>query len=138
MPDFTYVARSPAGKSATGTLTAASEREVMSLLDQRGLFPVQIKPTTSAARISFVFKKRVKSRQLATLYAQLADLLHSGVPLLRSIEILERQGSAPALAEVLKDVHAKVADGTSLADSLANHPRIFNELTVSMVRAGQE
>lgn len=137
MPDFTYVARNPAGGQATGTLTAASEREVMSLLDQRGLFPVQIQPLKSAAG-GLGFKRRIKSRQLATLYAQLADLLHSGVPLLRSLEILERQSSAPALAEVLKDVHARVADGTSLADALASHPRAFNELSVSMVRAGQE
>ena len=138
MPDFTYVARSPAGAQSSGTLTAASEREVMSLLDQRGLFPVQIQIVKSVAAGSLGFKRRVKSRQLATLYAQLADLLHSGVPLLRSIEILERQSSAPALGEILKDVHARVADGTSLADALANHPRVFNELSISMVRAGQE
>jgi general secretion pathway protein F len=138
MPDFSYVARNPTGAQATGTLTAASEREVMSLLDQRGLFPVQIAPVKSAAAGGLGFKRRIKSRQLATLYAELADLLHSGVPLLRSLEILERQSSAPALSEILKDVHAKVADGTSLADALAGHPRAFNELSISMVRAGQE
>jgi general secretion pathway protein F/type IV pilus assembly protein PilC len=138
MPDFNYIARNPMGKQATGTLTATSEREVMTMLDQRGLFPVRIQPVKAAAAVSFGFGRRIKSRQLATFYSQLADLLHSGVPLLRSIEILERQGASPALAEVLKDIHARVADGTSLSDAMAHHSKVFNELSVSMVRAGQE
>jgi general secretion pathway protein F/type IV pilus assembly protein PilC len=140
MPDYTYVARQFSGQQTTGTLVAASEREVMALLDQRGLFPVKIQPVKSGAGgASFTFGKRIKSRQLATLYGQLADLLQAGVPLLRSLEILERQtSSTPALAEMLKDIRAKVADGTSLADAIAGHPRAFNELSVSMVRAGQE
>jgi general secretion pathway protein F/type IV pilus assembly protein PilC len=64
--------------------------------------------------------------------------LHSGVPLLRSLEILERQSSNRTLQSVLRDVRARVADGTGLAQAMAHHPRVFNELAVSMVRAGQE
>src|SRR5207249_2276570 len=82
--------------------------------------------------------RRVKSRVMAAFYAQLADLLHSGVPLLRSLEILERQSSQPALSAVLREVRARVADGTSLAEAMAQHPNAFTELAVSMVRAGQE
>src|SRR5262249_28481855 len=69
---------------------------------------------------------------------QLADLLHSGVPLLRSLDILENQSSQPALSAVIREVRAKVADGTALADAMAQHPKAFNELAVSMVKAGQE
>jgi general secretion pathway protein F len=65
-------------------------------------------------------------------------MVRGGVPLLRSLEILERQSAAPALSAILKEVHVKVADGTSLADAMAQYPRAFNELAVSMVRAGQE
>src|SRR5262245_20380291 len=137
MPDFAYVARGTAGQQSAGVLTAASEREVMALLDQKGLFPVRIQPAKKSGGALFG-GKRVKSRDLTNLYAQLADLLHSGVPLLRSLEILERQSTSHALSEVLKDVRARVADGTSLADAMAAHSRAFNELTVSMVRAGQE
>jgi general secretion pathway protein F/type IV pilus assembly protein PilC len=57
---------------------------------------------------------------------------------LRSLDILERQSTQPALSEVLREVRAQVAQGTSLADAMAQHPRAFNELAVSMVRAGQE
>lgn len=137
MPEFSYLARNPTGQRATGTLTATSEREVMTLLDQRGLFPVRIQPVQSTGT-GWSFGRRVKSRYLATLYSQLADLLRSGVPLLKSLEILERQSSNATVVEILKEVRARVADGTSLADAMAPHSRAFNELTVSMVRAGQE
>jgi general secretion pathway protein F/type IV pilus assembly protein PilC len=124
------------GARTQGSLTANSEREAAAMLDARGLFPINI----SQAEGLVVGKrgKRVKSRVMAAFYAQLADLLHSGVPLLRSIELLERQSSQPALSAVLRELRAKVADGTSLADAMTLHPGAFNELAISMVRAGQE
>ena len=75
---------------------------------------------------------------MATFFSQLADLLRAGVPLLRCLEILERLDAQPALSEILREVHVKVADGTTLADALSQYPKAFNELSISMVRAGQE
>src|SRR5947209_1902851 len=136
MAEFTFEARAKTGILNNGTLTAGSEREAMAILDARGLFPVRIAPVhTHAARR---WGKRVKGRHLSSLFSQLADLLHSGVPLLRSLEILERQSSSPAVSEVLREVRAAVAEGTTMADAMSKHPHVFNELTVSMVRAGQE
>ena len=137
MPDFSYTALAPTGTRTTGTLTATSEREAMAMLDARGLFPIQIAMTKGTA-VGRRWGKGVKSRAMAAFYAQLADLLHSGVPLMRSLEILERQSGQPNLSEILREVRAAVADGTSLADAMARHDNAFNELAVSMVRAGQE
>jgi general secretion pathway protein F len=136
VPEFTYAALAKTGQKSTGTLTATSEREVMAMLDARGLFPVTIAPakTTSSHR----FGKKIRARNMATFYSQLSDLLRSGVPLLRSLDILERQSVQPALSEVVREIRANVADGTGLAEAMARHPRAFNELAVSMVRAGQE
>src|SRR5262245_23794273 len=103
----------------------------MTMLDARGLFPLKILPTRPLAKSKG--GRRVGSRHLATFYAQLADLLHSGVPLLRSLDILERQSASTALSEVLREVRAKVADGTGLAEAMSQHPRTFSELAVSMV-----
>ena len=137
MPEFTYEALAATGQRNSGTLTAQSEREAMSMLDARGLYPIRIAASkTSAANKRW--GRKIKTRAMATFYSQLADLLHSGVPLLRSLEILERQSSQPALSEVIRELRARVADGTSLAEAMAHHPRAFNELAVSMVRAGQE
>ena len=141
MPDFTYEAMARTGAKSTGTLAANSEREAALILDGRGLFPIRIKlaatQATGGKTLGF-FTKRVKGRQLATMYAQLADLLHSGVPLLRALEILERQSTNPTLQAVIRDIRAKVADGTGLAQAMGQHPHVFNDLAVSMVRAGQE
>ena len=136
MPEFTYEAMGSTGQRSQGTLTAGSEREVVAMLDSRGLFPVKVSAlkTATASRRN----GRVSSRHLATFYAQLADLLHSGVPLLRSLDLLERQNTHPTLSEVLRDVRARVADGTGIAQAMAQHPRCFDELAISMVRAGQE
>lgn len=137
MPEFTYEALAATGNRTQGTLVAASEREVMAMLDARGLFPIRIAakaPLASGQK----GRRRVSSRHLATFYSQLADLLHSGVPLLRSLDILERQAANPALGEVIREVRARVADGTGLAEAMGQHPRVFDELSVSMIRAGQE
>jgi general secretion pathway protein F/type IV pilus assembly protein PilC len=137
VPDYTYTALATTGQRSQGILTASSEREVLSMLDARGLYPVSINLAKGSSTTRQA-GKRVKPRQMATFFAQLADLLHSGVPLLRSLDILERQYTAGPLGHVIRDVRAKVADGTNMADAMAQHPRAFTELAVSMVRAGQE
>jgi general secretion pathway protein F/type IV pilus assembly protein PilC len=137
MPEFTYDALAPTGQHTKGTLTANSEREVMAMLDSRGLFPVTIAQVEAAVGHR-MGSRRIRARHMATFYSQLADLLHSGVPLLRSLDILDRQAAQPALSQVIREVRGKVSDGTSLAESMAQHPRAFNELAVSMVRAGEE
>jgi general secretion pathway protein F/type IV pilus assembly protein PilC len=125
------------GQRSQGTMTAGSEREVMAMLDSRGMYPVRIEQAAAAG----VFRGgggRVKKGHLATFYSQLADLLHSGVPLLRSLDVLEKQSVNKNFAQILREVRARVADGSGLAQAMAQHPRAFDELTVSMVRAGQE
>src|SRR5262245_45636431 len=142
MPDFTYEALARTGTKSTGTLTANSEREAALILDGRGLFPIRIHLAKTQASggggFRLGFGRRVKGRHLATMYSQLADLLHSGLPLLRSLDLLERQSTNPTLQAVLRDIRARVADGTGLAQAMAFHPNVFNELAVGMVRAGQE
>src|SRR5262245_19555312 len=107
MPDFTYEALARTGHRAVGTIAANSERDAALLLDGKGLFPVKIVlARTQASARGLGFGKKVKGRHLAAFYSQLADLLHSGVPLLRSLELMERQGSNPTLQAVLRDVRA--------------------------------
>ncbi len=140
MPDFTYTALASTGAKSAGTITATSEREAASMLDARGLFPLNITTANADGGTGYTitFGSGVSKRQLSTTYSQLADLLASGVPLLRSIELLERQTTNKRLSVVLRDVRMRVADGTGLAQAMAQHPRVFDELVVSMVRAGQE
>jgi general secretion pathway protein F/type IV pilus assembly protein PilC len=141
MPDFDYEAMDRAGARASGTIAANTERDAASVLDGKGLFPLSIslaRAQASGGKSGGLFAKRVKSGQLAVFYSQLADLLHTGVPLLRSLELLEKQSTNPALQSVLREIRGKVADGTGLAQAMGAFPKVFDELAVSMVRAGQE
>jgi general secretion pathway protein F/type IV pilus assembly protein PilC len=138
MPDFNYTALANTGTKTTGTITAGSEREAAALLDGKGLFPITVALANTTGGGRFALGGGVGGRLLATTYGQLADLLAAGVPLLRSLELLERSSTNKRLQAVLRDVRMNVAEGTGLAQAMAKHPRVFNDLVVSMVRAGQE
>src|SRR5215471_15796191 len=138
MPDFAYVARDNTGRKVSGTISAASRREVVSSLGRQSLFPLEVKTAEAGTVVQVKRGRRIKAQLMATVYAQMADLLRSGVPLLRSLEVLKNQSSNAALGEVLSEVHAAVEDGTNLADAMQVHPRAFSEMAVSMVRAGGE
>lgn len=126
------------GQEVKGLLTAGTETEVVSTLSSRELFPLRIELAESARADDRLRGRRVKARDLATFYSQLSDLLSSGVPLLRSLELLQRQSRNKVLKVVLQEVRDEVADGTRLAEALRQHPNVFAELAISMVRAGEE
>jgi general secretion pathway protein F/type IV pilus assembly protein PilC len=136
MPDFAYIARNPAGEKVTGTVSAATEREVVTVLNGQSLFPVEVTVQKSAAK-SPLFR-RISGQTIATTYGQLGALIRSGVPLLKSIAILREQSSNAGLKEILQDVYEQVEDGASLAEAMSRHPRAFSETAVSMARAGGE
>lgn len=138
MPEFRYIARDLSGREFTDLLTANSEMDVVSQLSAKQLFPIKIQTAEADKSPALAWVRRPRAGQLATFFSQLADLLKAGVPLLRSMELLERQTSHAGLKTVLRDLHDKVADGTRLAESMRLHEDIFSELAVSMVRAGEE
>ncbi len=138
MPDFQYIARELSGREVTGVLTAVNEAEVAGSLTTRRLFPLKIELAEEEKKQRKYAGRRVGARHLATFYSQLSDLLTSGVPLLRSLDLLERQTTRGAMKLVLNDVRDQVADGTPLATAMGQHPKIFGELAISMVRAGEE
>jgi len=138
MPSFAYVARDLTGQKVTGLLEATSEREAASNLASRSLFPVEVRPAATR-RLNFQLgNKRVKGQDLAIFFSQLASLLRSGVPMLRSLHVLSEQSSSPRLCEVIKEIRSKVEDGESIGDAFARHPQVFSEMSTNMVRAGVE
>lgn len=138
MPDFKYIAKELTGKQVSGTLTAASEKDALAALTLKSLFPVSVALTEQSKQQASTGSRRVSAKYLTVFYSQLSDLLKSGVPLLRSLQLLEDQTSHVTLKSVIQDVREQVADGTRLNDSMRRHPKTFNFLTVSMVKAGEE
>ncbi len=136
MPEFSYIARTPEGEKVVGAITAGSEREALANLAGRSLFPVDVRadsPVTTPSKV-----RRVPAQLRAMMYSQLADLLRSGVPLLRSIAVLMRQTTHSGLKEVLGEVHRHVEDGSTLSEAMSRYPRVFGEMSISMIRAGGE
>ena len=133
MSTFAYIARDNTGQRVSGTLSGASEQSVLAELHARDLAPVSIAVLREGPRL----RRRVGVRHLANAYRQLADLLEAGVPLLRALRLLGRARSNPRLAEVMRKVSDAVADGTRLADAMADHEDVFPSVQIAMVRAGE-
>ncbi|MEZ6048502.1 MAG: type II secretion system F family protein [Planctomycetaceae bacterium] len=141
MPEFAYKARSAAGDQLTGLLTANSKREALNMLNERSLFPLSVedaKGGSSPFNFSFKFKKRIKAEAIAQTLTQLSDLLINGVSILESLKLMSQEATHPELKEVLTDVHDRMVEGSTLEDAVVRHPQVFDELTVSMIRAGSE
>src|SRR5688500_16675853 len=100
MPDFAYIARNLQGVKVSGTVAAGNEREAIAMLSGQSLFPVSVtsqQPKGSAVSFS---RKRISGQAIAQLYEQLAALLKSGVPLLRSLKVMREQTANATLKEV--------------------------------------
>ncbi len=136
MPDFAYTARTMSGEKVTGLIAAQSEREAISLLAGKTLFPLQV--SVGKNYLAPGANLRVRGNVMATVYTQMAALLRSGVPLLRSLSVLRDQTSNKNLKSILSEVHHKVEDGMSMADAMQRFPKAFSEMAINMVRAGQE
>ncbi len=125
-----------------GSLEAETEQEALAKLSQMGYFPLSIQreetsPQGQAAPRSFRLFTRIRRRDITLFTRQLADLLESGLPLMRTLDVLREQMENPRLQEVLADLASQVRDGRSLSDALAIYPRVFSPLYVSMVRSGE-
>lgn len=139
MPTFTYKARNQTGGSVAGSLVAETLQAATRLLDERSLLPIQIDEVKVANRSALTGRsRRISQAKVGMLYEQLADLLKAGVPVLRALAVLGKQGSSPALVHVLREVHDDVAGGDSLADAMEKHKLAFATLHVSMIRAGEK
>lgn len=136
MAQFTYTAVNPAGQRVKGVLEAESQASVMRALEDKSLFPVSVVAKDGLANASGK-RKRVKGRDLGTMYAQLADLLGSGVPLLRSFDTLIKSSPDGSLKLLLKEIRASVAEGKSLTDTLRDYPETFPPLHIAMIQAGE-
>jgi general secretion pathway protein F/type IV pilus assembly protein PilC len=133
MPKFRYTALNADGRQVSGQLEAEGEGAAVRILGERQLFPVNI----ASADASQSKRRRVSSRDIGMMYGQLADLIGSGVPMLRALDSLIRSTVNSQLKAILKEVRTAVADGQTLTDALRKFPEVFPPLHTSMVQAGE-
>ena len=145
MPVYEYTALDRAGKNVTGIIDADSTVAARQKLRSSGKYPVQVKETTakakseSAAGISLpsIFN-RVKPDDIHALTRQLATLLNAGIPLLGALDALMEQTTSPPLKKIIAQIKESVNEGNSFTASLARHPKLFSNIYINMVRAGEE
>ncbi|MHC4992724.1 MAG: type II secretion system F family protein [Planctomycetota bacterium] len=133
MTTFAYIARDATGQRVTGKLSGTNEQTVLAELEARSLAPVRLEEVRERKTLT----RPVSSRQLASAYRQISDLLVAGVPLLRALRLIGRSKTAPRLASVFSVVADAVADGSRLADAMADHGQVFPQVHIAMVRAGE-
>ena len=160
MPRFNYVALDTRGQEATGLVEAPSSNAAITQLRQAGYFPTSVieeaivstdgqearqraakmarttKPRAKKGLVLFE-RKKVKSKILMIFTRQLATLIDSGLPLLRSLNVLEKQERDKLLKKTINKIADSVQSGSTFSDALALHPRVFNDLYVNMVKAGE-
>jgi type IV pilus assembly protein PilC len=136
---FVYRAVDRAGGSLVGELTGESKAAVAAVLRLRGLTVVDIDAKRSAPSVGELLDRArgVKPREITVMARQLATMIASGLSLLRALYVLEDQATSPKLKKAIVAVRGDIEAGLALSQAMAKHPRVFNELFVSMVRAGE-
>jgi general secretion pathway protein F len=144
MPVFQYKALNAAGKAVQGLKEADSPKTLRANLRREGVFLTEVIGEAQAkeqAKREVNVRRwvlgRVGARDLAVATRQLAVLSHAGIPLVEALTALVDQVEHERLKRVLGDVKQRVNEGSSLADALAVHPRVFSTLYVNMIRAGE-
>jgi type IV pilus assembly protein PilC len=111
---------------------------VMTRLRQMGLTPIRVKQASTGLKMEIHLRPgRIKLKQIAVFCRQFATMVNSGLPILRALSILTDQTESKELAKVLFAVRAGVENGSSLSAAMAEHPKAFNALFISMVKAGE-
>jgi type IV pilus assembly protein PilC len=162
MQKFSYVAVDAAGKEVRGTVEAPDQPQAITKIRGQGIYPTAIgmvggtgaakgtpRPAAAAGgvkkggglnieiKLPSFLRGRVKPKDLMVLTRQLATLGEAGLPLLRGLRVLLRQTKSVPLREALTGMSEAVESGSTFSESLANYPKIFNNLYVNMVRAGE-
>lgn len=144
MPVYEYTALDGSGKSVNGIIDADSPVAARQRLRGSGIFPVDVKETSPKPKdlrsgpVSLsALLKRIKQAEVSVATRQLSILLGAGVPLVASLDALVSQITNPLLKKTMAQIKESVNEGNSLAYAISNRPRIFTNVYVNMVRAGE-
>jgi type IV pilus assembly protein PilC len=134
---FAYKVRDRSGNLIAGSLIADSETLVLKRLREMGYTPLIVKREKKGIGSIEFGKKKIKLKELAVFSRQFATMVNSGLPILRGLSILAEQSSNKELARVLQATRMDVEQGASLSQAFVKHPKVFNDLYVSMIRSGE-
>ncbi|MFQ6078194.1 MAG: type II secretion system F family protein [Thermodesulfobacteriota bacterium] len=137
MPRYNWEGKTLRGEKRKGEMEAPDEGSVRTHLRQQNVIPTKV--VAKGKEISFSFgMQRVKKKDVAIFTRQLATMIDAGLPLVQSLDILAMQQESKAFQEAIKSIKDNVEGGSTFAAALGRHPKIFDELYVNLVVAGEE
>jgi len=145
MAAFEYVVLDAKGREQKGVTEGETPKQVRQVLRSKGLMPVSIseaaikdKKQTDEKKSGFSFQRGISATELALFTRQLATLLNASLPLEESLAAVAQQTEAPRIKSMVFAIRAKVLEGHTLANGLAEFPKAFPELYIATVAAGEE
>ena len=135
MARYQWEATTRAGEVKKGVVEAADETSVDARLRTEGLTPKRIK--REAKQIEIRFGSGVTPKDLQIFTRQLATMIDAGLPLVQCLDILAQQSPNPVFGRTLAQVKSSVEQGATFSDALRKHPKIFDELYVNLIAAGE-
>jgi type IV pilus assembly protein PilC len=136
MPTFVYSARSATGEMQAGEIELKDRDEVVVHLRKNRMIPLKIEQKQSSFEMP-TLGSGVSTRDIVIFTRQFATMINSGLPLVQSLDILARQSENKHLRKTIEQVLYDVESGQTLADALRGHTKVFPELYVNMVAAGE-
>ncbi|MBI2532559.1 MAG: type II secretion system F family protein [Deltaproteobacteria bacterium] len=142
MPTFLWEGKTAQGKAMKGELEAPSLEAVFALLRDRRIRPapsrIREKGTGLEKELSIPgLGEKVKPKEVSLFTRQFATMIDAGLPIVQCLNILTEQSEKKLLRNTIRSIQRDVEGGSTLADALAKHPKIFDDLYVNMVQAGE-
>ncbi|MCD6595808.1 type II secretion system F family protein [bacterium] len=135
MPVFDYIGKTSTGQPVSGTLEAKNKDDIIKLLRKQRVIVSKIKKKPK--QINIVIGSGVKTLEVSRFTRQFAVMIEAGLPLVQCLDILATQTPNKIFGKKLADVRDSVSSGSTLANALARHKKVFDELYVNMVEAGE-
>jgi type IV pilus assembly protein PilC len=138
MNDFAYIYIDQKGKKKRGSMEASDAGEVYASIRAEGNIPISVAPQGLMTRdISISLGKPVKVRELSVFCRQFGSILSASIPILNALEMLSRQTENKALSKAILEVKTAVEKGDTLAGAMEGQQKIFPQILINMVRAGE-
>ena len=147
MPIFHYKAKMRNAETVLGHIDAETREQAVEKINQMGLTPVLVEDGAIGTQMGINSgpfgspgsrPRSVSTKEVYSFSRQLANLIKSGIPILRTLELIAKQMKNPYFKKVVETIYNEVKDGKSFSDCLADYPRIFSNFYVTMVKAGEE
>jgi len=137
METYVWTGRTRDGKRQKGEMTAKSKDEAISTLRKQNILVTSVSTRTSKLNLNLSFKTSVSDKDIVVFTRQFATMIDAGLPLIQCLDILAKQTENKTFASAINEIRQDVEAGSTYADALRKHPKIFNDLYVNMVAAGE-